>query len=167
MDIFYRVWGSQSFGKVYLIWYLEIAGNRIEAEIITLVDTCFRGLYMFYVGVLSRKVSAGWLQFSVQLPSDINTGSNINNFLRHITTWKMQIIYLYLLIFFLSLLFLCVLFIYSYFLLNKLMLSVPVTVAVLSDAWVLVGWLLGEWVRIPLKTWMFVRVFLCCVVLCR
>jgi hypothetical protein len=29
------------------------------------------------------------------------------------------------------------------------------------------GWLLGSWVRIPLKAWMFVRVFLCCVVLCR
>jgi hypothetical protein len=32
---------------------------------------------------------------------------------------------------------------------------------------VLAGWLLGSWVRIPLKAWMFVRVFLCCVVLCR
>jgi hypothetical protein len=42
-----------------------------------------------------------------------------------------------------------------------------VTVAVRSEAWVLVGWLLGSWVRIPLKAWMFVRVFLCCVVLCR
>jgi hypothetical protein len=44
---------------------------------------------------------------------------------------------------------------------------VPVTVAVRSEAWVLAGWLLGSWVRIPLKAWMFVRVFLCCVVLCR
>jgi hypothetical protein len=43
----------------------------------------------------------------------------------------------------------------------------PVTVAVRSEASVLAGWLLGSWVRIPLKTWMFVRVFLCCVVLCR
>jgi hypothetical protein len=42
-----------------------------------------------------------------------------------------------------------------------------VTVAVRSEAWVLAGWLLGLWVRIPLKAWMFVRVFLCCVVLCR
>jgi hypothetical protein len=32
---------------------------------------------------------------------------------------------------------------------------------------VLAGWLLGSWVRNPLKAWMFVRVFLCCVVLCR
>jgi hypothetical protein len=44
---------------------------------------------------------------------------------------------------------------------------VPVTVAVRSEAWFLTGWLLGSWVRIPLKAWMFVRVFLCCVVLCR
>jgi hypothetical protein len=29
------------------------------------------------------------------------------------------------------------------------------------------SWLLGSWIRIPLKAWMFVRVFLCCVVLCR
>jgi hypothetical protein len=43
----------------------------------------------------------------------------------------------------------------------------PVTVAVRSEAWVLAGWLLGSWVRIPLKAWLFVRVFLCCVVLCR
>jgi hypothetical protein len=43
----------------------------------------------------------------------------------------------------------------------------PVTVAVRSEAWVLACWLLGSWVRIPLKAWMFVRVFLCCVVLCR
>jgi hypothetical protein len=45
--------------------------------------------------------------------------------------------------------------------------SKPVTVAVWSEAWVLAGWLLGSWVRIPLKVWMFVRVFLCCVVLRR
>jgi hypothetical protein len=32
----------------------------------------------------------------------------------------------------------------------------PVTVAVRSEAWVLAGWLLGSWVRIPLKAWMFV-----------
>jgi hypothetical protein len=43
----------------------------------------------------------------------------------------------------------------------------PVTVTVQSEAWVLAGWLLGSWVRMPLKAWMFVRVFLCCVVLCR
>jgi hypothetical protein len=43
----------------------------------------------------------------------------------------------------------------------------PVTVAVRSEAWDLAGWLLGSWVRVPLKAWMFVRVFLCCVVLCR
>jgi hypothetical protein len=42
----------------------------------------------------------------------------------------------------------------------------PVTIAVRSEAWVLAGWLLESWVRIPLKAWMFVRVFLCCVVLC-
>jgi hypothetical protein len=42
----------------------------------------------------------------------------------------------------------------------------PVTVAMRSEAWVLAGWLLGSWVRIPLKAWMFVRVLLCCVVLC-
>jgi hypothetical protein len=40
-----------------------------------------------------------------------------------------------------------------------------VTVAVRSEAWVLAGWLLGSWVRIPLRTWMFIRVFLRCVVL--
>jgi hypothetical protein len=45
--------------------------------------------------------------------------------------------------------------------------SKPVAVAVWSEAWVLGGWLLGSWVRIPLKAWMFVRVFLCYVVLCR
>jgi hypothetical protein len=28
-------------------------------------------------------------------------------------------------------------------------------------------WLLGSWVRIPLEAWMFVFVFLYCVVLCR
>jgi hypothetical protein len=43
----------------------------------------------------------------------------------------------------------------------------PVTVAVRSEAWVLAGWLVGSWVRSPLKARMFVRVFLCCVVLCR
>jgi hypothetical protein len=43
----------------------------------------------------------------------------------------------------------------------------PVTVVVRSEAWVLASLLLGSWVRIPLKAWMFVRVFLCCVVLCR
>jgi hypothetical protein len=39
----------------------------------------------------------------------------------------------------------------------------PVTVAVRSEAWVLAGWLLGSWVRIPLKAWMFVP---CLSVLC-
>jgi hypothetical protein len=40
----------------------------------------------------------------------------------------------------------------------------PVTVAVRSEAWVLAGWLLGSWVRIPLKAWMFVPCLsvLCC-----
>jgi hypothetical protein len=38
--------------------------------------------------------------------------------------------------------------------------TMPVTVAVRSEALVLAGWLLGSWVRIPLKAWMFVRVFL-------
>jgi hypothetical protein len=42
-------------------------------------------------------------------------------------------------------------------------LLLPVAVAVRSEAWVLASWLLGSWVRIPLKAWMFVRVFLCCV----
>jgi hypothetical protein len=43
----------------------------------------------------------------------------------------------------------------------------PVTVALRSEVWVLAGWLLGSWVQILLKAWMFVRVFLCCVVVCR
>jgi hypothetical protein len=45
--------------------------------------------------------------------------------------------------------------------------QLPVTMAVQSEAWVLASWLLGSWVKIPLKAWMFVRIFLCCVVLCR
>jgi hypothetical protein len=48
-----------------------------------------------------------------------------------------------------------------------LVVMLPVTVAVRSEAWVLAGWLLGSWFRIPLKAWMFFRVILCCVVLCR
>jgi hypothetical protein len=32
--------------------------------------------------------------------------------------------------------------------------NLPVTVAVRSEAWVLAGWLLGSWVRIPIKAWM-------------
>jgi hypothetical protein len=34
----------------------------------------------------------------------------------------------------------------------------------LSEAWVMAGWLLGSWVRIPLKAWMFVPCLsvLCC-----
>jgi hypothetical protein len=47
------------------------------------------------------------------------------------------------------------------------LLLMPVTVAVRSEALVLAGLLLGSWVRIPLKAWTFVRVFMCCVVLCR
>jgi hypothetical protein len=43
----------------------------------------------------------------------------------------------------------------------------PVTVAARSKVQVLAAWLLGSWVRIPLEPWMFVFVFLCCVVLCR
>jgi hypothetical protein len=50
---------------------------------------------------------------------------------------------------------------------NNCIRMLPVTVAVRSEAWILAGWLLGSWVRIPLKAWMFVRVFLCSVVLCR
>jgi hypothetical protein len=36
--------------------------------------------------------------------------------------------------------------------------------AVRSEAWVLAGWLLRSWVRIPLKAWMFVPSLsvLCC-----
>jgi hypothetical protein len=45
--------------------------------------------------------------------------------------------------------------------------SVPVLLAALCGAWSLVAPTLGSWVRIPLKGWMFVRVFLCCVALCR
>jgi hypothetical protein len=40
-------------------------------------------------------------------------------------------------------------------------------VAARSRAWVSVAWILGSWVWIPLKAWMFVLIFLCCVVLCR
>jgi hypothetical protein len=46
-------------------------------------------------------------------------------------------------------------------------MKMPVRVAVRSEVWVFAGWLLKSWVRIPLKAWMFVRVFLGCVVLCR
>jgi hypothetical protein len=48
-----------------------------------------------------------------------------------------------------------------------ILLLSSVTVAVQSEAWIFAGWLLGSWVRIQFKAWMFVRVFLCCVVLCR
>jgi hypothetical protein len=34
--------------------------------------------------------------------------------------------------------------------------KMPVTLAVRSEAWVLAGWLLGSWVRILLKAWMFI-----------
>jgi hypothetical protein len=39
-----------------------------------------------------------------------------------------------------------------------------VTVAVRSEAWVLAGCLLGSWVRIPLRAWMFIPCLsvLCC-----
>jgi hypothetical protein len=47
------------------------------------------------------------------------------------------------------------------------LIEVMEQVAVRSEEWVLASWLLGSWVRILLKAWMFVRVFLCCVVLCR
>jgi hypothetical protein len=48
-----------------------------------------------------------------------------------------------------------------------MLLEESVTVPMRSEVWILAIWLLGSWVRIPLKAWMFVRVFLCCVVLCR
>lgn len=38
-------------------------------------------------------------------------------------------------------------------------------VAARSKAWVLAAWILRFWVRIPLKTWMFVLGVLCCGVL--
>jgi hypothetical protein len=41
-------------------------------------------------------------------------------------------------------------------------LKLLVTVVARSGAWALIIWTLESWVRIPLKTWMFVRV---CVVL--
>jgi hypothetical protein len=45
--------------------------------------------------------------------------------------------------------------------------SRPVSVATLSEAWVLAAWLLGSWVRIPLHVWRYSGIFvvLCCVVL--
>jgi hypothetical protein len=42
-----------------------------------------------------------------------------------------------------------------------------VQLAARSEAKELIAWTLRPWVRITLKTWMFVLVFLCCVVLCR
>jgi hypothetical protein len=39
----------------------------------------------------------------------------------------------------------------------------PTTMAARSRPWVLCSWLLVSWVRIPLKEWMFVFIFLCCV----
>lgn len=47
------------------------------------------------------------------------------------------------------------------------MRSMSATVAAQSGAWPLIAQALGSWVRMPLKTWMFVRVFPCCAVLCR
>jgi hypothetical protein len=41
----------------------------------------------------------------------------------------------------------------------------PVKMVVRSESWVLAGWLLESWVRIPFKAWMFVLVFLHCPVL--
>jgi hypothetical protein len=41
------------------------------------------------------------------------------------------------------------------------------SVAEPSEAYVLINWTLRSWVRIPLKAWMSVVVFLCCVILCR
>jgi hypothetical protein len=42
----------------------------------------------------------------------------------------------------------------------------PITVTSRSEAWALIGRTLGSWVLIPLKAWMFVLDFMCCVVLC-
>jgi hypothetical protein len=56
-----------------------------------------------------RKLSAGWLQLSVQLPRGINTGSNIHNFFQFSARQKMQIIFVLITYLFpLSLFFLCV-----------------------------------------------------------
>jgi hypothetical protein len=43
----------------------------------------------------------------------------------------------------------------------------PIQVAARSKAYVLASWLLGSRVRNPLVAWMFVLMFICCVVLCR
>jgi hypothetical protein len=43
----------------------------------------------------------------------------------------------------------------------------PVPVTARTEAKVLIAWTLRSWVLIPLKAWVFVLVFLCCVVLCR
>jgi hypothetical protein len=50
---------------------------------------------------------------------------------------------------------------------GKCTVNGPVLVAARSKALLLVAWLLGSWVRIPLEAWNFVFVFLCYVVLCR
>jgi len=42
-----------------------------------------------------------------------------------------------------------------------------ITVPARPKAWGLAAWTLRSWVRIPLKAWMFVPVFLCCAVLWR
>jgi hypothetical protein len=47
----------------------------------------------------------------------------------------------------------------------KIMLMI-VSMVARSRVRVLAAWILESWVRIPFKTWMFVRVFLCCAVLC-
>jgi hypothetical protein len=43
----------------------------------------------------------------------------------------------------------------------------PISSAARARAWALAGWIRRSRVRIPQKAWMFVLVFLCCVVLCR
>jgi hypothetical protein len=45
--------------------------------------------------------------------------------------------------------------------------TVDMTGPVAARSEALIAWTLRSWVRIPVKTWMFVLVFLCCVVLCR
>jgi phage gp36-like protein len=47
------------------------------------------------------------------------------------------------------------------------MVLLLIPVAARSEAWVLIAWMLRSRVLIPLKAWMFILVFMCCVVLCR
>jgi hypothetical protein len=44
---------------------------------------------------------------------------------------------------------------------RKLIFDLSVTVVSQSRTWVMAASMLKSWVRIPLKTWMFVIVFLC------